>query len=677
MAVYRYSHWDGSQEVFPLDEEDLMEQLADQMMAQGDVSSALRNIVQRGVQGRQGQRVPGLQQLLQQLRERRKETTDQYDLGSILDHLREQLQEIVNLERQGIQRRLEEVRERYRQLQEAGKATDLEQQLLHQMERRAGRHQEFLDQLAPDAAGQVRQLQGYEFMDQEARERFDQLLQSLQRQVLNSHLEQLSQGLKGLTPQDLEASRELLQDINRMLEQRLQGGTPDFQGFLDKWGPLLGPNPPASLDELLEQIRQQSAQMESLLQSLSPQERRELQDLLNSVLRDPELREELARLAANLERLLPMGALRRQYPFQGEEPLTLQEAMGVMDQLQQMDELERQFRRAQHDASLADVDEGAVRELLGDEAARELRHLKHLAEALEEAGYIRRIGGKFEMTPKGMRKIGQKALQEIFAVIRKSRAGSHTTQAMGPGSEPTEATKPYEYGDPFHPHLQRTLMNAIARGGGGVPVRLSPQDFEVHRMEEVAHASTVLMVDLSLSMAMRGNFLAAKKVALALDNLIRTQFPRDALYIVGFSTYAREVKPDNLAYLSWDEFDPYTNIQHGLIVAQKLLSRLSGGTKQIIMISDGEPTAHIEGGQLFLQYPPSPRTLRETLREVKRCTTKGITINTFMLDRNSYLVDFVEQMTKINRGRVFYTSPERLGQYILVDYYTSRRKVVA
>ena len=217
-------------------------------------------------------------------------------------------------------------------------------------------------------------------------------------------------------------------------------------------------------------------------------------------------------------------------------------------------------------------------------------------------------------------------------------------------------------------------MNSIVRGSSGIPVNMKAEDFEVYRPEQVSQASTVLMIDLSLSMAMRGNFVAAKKVALALDSLIRTKFPRDSLCIVGFSTYAREVKSEGLSSLNWDEFDPYTNIQHGLVWARKLLSRTPGGTKQIILISDGEPTAHMEGGQLFVQYPPSARTIRETLKEVKRCTHMGILINTFALDRNTYLVDFVDQMTRINRGRVFYTSPDRLGQYILVDYFSNRQR---
>ena len=328
----------------------------------------------------------------------------------------------------------------------------------------------------------------------------------------------------------------------------------------------------------------------------------------------------------------------------------------------------------QQGAAADEVDPALTRTVLGEDAGRALDQLAGLTDYLERAGYIKQNGQRFELTPKGMRKIGQRALQEIFAYIKMDRAGGHQVDGTGAGVEHADDTKIYEFGDSFAPHLQKTIMNAVLREHAGTPVRMQPEDFEVYRTENLAQSSTVLMLDLSLSMAMRGNFTAAKKVALALDSLIRHRFPRDRLHIIGFSTYAREVKADRLPYLSWDELDPYTNIQHGLALAQKLLSRFKGGTKQIVMISDGEPTAHMEGGQIFLQYPPSPRTIRATLGEVKRCTQQSIVINTFMLDRNSYLVDFIDQLTRINRGRVFYTTPERLGQYILVDYLDSRRR---
>ena len=207
-----------------------------------------------------------------------------------------------------------------------------------------------------------------------------------------------------------------------------------------------------------------------------------------------------------------------------------------------------------------------------------------------------------------------------------------------------------------------------------MPVRLDKDDFEVFRSETLTTTTTVMMLDLSWSMALRGSFQAAKRVALALQNLIRTQFPRDSLYILGFSAYARELRPDELPYVRWDESVLGTNMHHAFMIAQKLLARHKVGTRQIIMISDGEPTAHLEHGRSYFAYPPSPITIRETLKEVRRCTRKGIVINTFMLDRNYYLKEFVNQIAKMNKGRVFYTTPEKLGQYILVDYVSQKRK---
>jgi len=190
----------------------------------------------------------------------------------------------------------------------------------------------------------------------------------------------------------------------------------------------------------------------------------------------------------------------------------------------------------------------------------------------------------------------------------------------------------------------------------------------------VTRSATVLMLDLSLSMPMRGNFQAAKKVAIALDNLIRSQYPKDSLYIVGFSSYARQIKKESLSYMSWDEFDPYTNMQHGFYLARKLLSKELCSNKQVILISDGEPTAHFEGEEVYFQYPPSLRTLQLTLREVRKCTQKGIVINTFMLESGRFLGAFVTQMARLNKGRVFFTSADSLGEYLLVDYIGNKRK---
>jgi uncharacterized protein with von Willebrand factor type A (vWA) domain len=674
MLFYRYSRWDGTQEVFPFSPGEVMEHLSEGLLGQGDVEAALRSLLQRGLRGRSGQRLPGIQELLGRLRQRRQEVLDRYTLSGVLEEIQRELEAIRRLEREALDRRAREVAEKLLLLRREGKGGGLEEDLLRRVERSLEGARRFLEDLPREPASAVQRLKGYEFTSPEARERFERLLRSLREQVLRRAFRDLLEGLRSLGPQDLQALKEFLKDLNRLLEQRRQGGQPNFQGFLQRWGHLLGPHRPRSLEELAERLQRQAAAMASLLQSLPPEQRRQLEDLLRQALQDEELAAEVARLSSLLEDLFPIAPLLREYPFLGQEPLDLPHALDVIERLQEMEEVERQLRRLQQGPSGPGVDPGLVERVLGAETAQEVAALQRLADVLEEAGYVQRVGGRLELTPKGVRRIGQRALYEVFAYIRRERRGDHPSRHTGGPGEPLEQTKPWEFGDPFAPNLHRSLFNALLREGPRLPLRLRPQDFEVSQTEEWVQASTVLMIDLSLSMAMRGNFLAAKKVALALNTLIRTQFPRDRLFIVGFSTYAREVKPERLPYLTWDEFDPYTNIQHGLMLSQKLLARCPGA-RQILLISDGEPTAHIEGGQLFLQYPPSPRTIRETLREVKRCTSKGITINTFMLERNSYLMDFVDQMTRINRGRVFYTTPERLGHYMLVDYVQNRRRV--
>jgi uncharacterized protein with von Willebrand factor type A (vWA) domain len=293
---------------------------------------------------------------------------------------------------------------------------------------------------------------------------------------------------------------------------------------------------------------------------------------------------------------------------------------------------------------------------------------------LEEAGLIEQKEGRLELTPKGLRAIGSNALRDLFSKLTKDTVGQHEVSRIGQGHERTYDTKPYEYGDPFQLDLHRTIRNALRRSGPGTPVHLDPDDFEIERTEHLTRSATVLMLDLSLSMPMRDNFLPAKKVAMALHSLISSQFPRDYLGLVGFSETARVLTASQLPEVSWD-FVYGTNMQHGFVLARQLLSRQTG-TKQIIMITDGEPTAHVTAsGDVFFNYPPVHETVEATLREVMRCTREGIRINTFMLDATSYLKAFIEQLTEINRGRAFFTTPETLGDYVLVDFIEHKRQL--
>jgi uncharacterized protein with von Willebrand factor type A (vWA) domain len=334
------------------------------------------------------------------------------------------------------------------------------------------------------------------------------------------------------------------------------------------------------------------------------------------------------------------------------------------------------------------IDREQVRDLMGDDAVRDLDALDDLAKRLEEAGYLTRDGDHLELTPRGTRKIGQQVLDDLFARLKRDAFGGHRIDRQGRGGEREETTKPYEFGDPFHLDLRGTLTNAMLReenapaarsartAGGDRAVHLVPDDFEVYRSEQLTRTATVLLVDMSRSMLLRGCFLAAKKVAVALDTLIRTQYPRDHLSVIGFAYYAREIRPGALAELTWHGYEYGTNLQHGLLLARRILARQAAANKEIVVITDGEPTAHFEGGQVEFSYPPTRRTITETLREVQRCARDGITINTFMLERSRALAEFVAHMTKLNRGRAFYATPERLGEYVLVDFVGRRTRTV-
>jgi uncharacterized protein with von Willebrand factor type A (vWA) domain len=663
-----YSRWDGSQRIDDLDADQLLDAMSDDLLSDGDPWSALRRLFQRGVRNPDGAHLPGLQDLLNRVRRQRQQQLDRYDLSSVLDDIKQKLDKILQTEREGIERRVADARER------AGKG-EAPESFRQSMEQAAAEHRKTLDEMPETPAGRIQGLQSYEFMDPDAHRLFWELMKGLQQQMLQPFLSNMQKALGNMTPQDFERMREMLRDLNRMLQERAEGREPDFEAFKQKWGDHF---PGAqNLDQLLEQIAQQAGQMQSLLQSMSPGQRRQLQDMMQSLfMQDERLEAELRQLGMSLGQLMPPPDGRR-YNFRGDDDLTMKQAMELMNELQQLDQLERQLQKVRDPNDLEKVDPEQVAELLGEPAARDLERLREMTKKLEEAGYLERKGDRLELTARAMRKIGDKALRDIFGHLKRDRFGGHALERRGAGGDRTDQAKPYEFGDPFLLELRETLMNAVERNGTGVPVRLSPADFEVVRTETQTQAATVLMLDMSRSMIFNGCFLPAKKVALALNALIRGQFPRDSLYIVGFSLYAREFTAAQLPHLAPGEWSVGTNMHAGFMLARQLLARHKGGNKQVIMITDGEPTAHMEGSEPEFAYPPTRRTLQETLKEVQRCTRDGITINTFMLEQSHALAAFVEQMTRINRGRAFFATSDRLGEYVLVDFVRARRRAVS
>ena len=677
----RYARWDGTQTIPALDADEILDALADDVMAEGDLAEALRRLMERGWRTSDPTRrdLAGLNELRERLRRRREELQERFQLRDVLADVRQELDDIVAEERAGIERRLDEAA----RPPDGGEPDAGEQALRNMLRDAAARRIDQLDALPRDVGARIRRLEEYDFMEPAARDRFNELTERLRKQTLDRFVEGLSEAIQGTTPEELQANRDMVRDLNSLLEERLEGNEPsqdEVDDFLSKHGRFF---PGArTLDDIVDQLSQRMAAMQSLLRSMTPQQRAELQSMMDALLRDDRLRWDLARLASNLDQLMPDG-LGEGYEFSGEEPLGLEPALERIGQLQALDALEDQLGSVDSPADLAGLDRDDVRQLLGPESARDLETLDELARQLEEAGYLTRDGERLELTPRGSRRIGQKVLDDLFARLSRDAFGGHRIDRAGRGGEREETTKPYEFGDPFHLDIRGTIDNALYRAEnapaarlerGDPGVHLSPADFEVFRTEQLTRTSTVLLVDMSRSMLLRGCFLAAKKVAVALDTLIRTQYPHDDLTVIGFAYYARELRPEALAELTWHGYEYGTNLQHGLLLARRILARQRGANRQIVVITDGEPTAHFENGQVEFSYPPTRRTITETLREVQRCTRDGITINTFMLERSRALAEFVALVTRLNRGRAFYATPERLGEYVLVDFVSGRSR---
>src|SRR3954469_5635461 len=601
MPHFRYSRWDGTQVGFDLDAEDILSEITDDLLYHGDLNAALRRLMQSGFRDKNEERVAGMRELLEKLRRRRRDELERYDLGGVYEDIAQRLRDVVDTEREGIDRLQEDARQ----------SGDPRRQEIADQVAQDRRMQ--LDLLPPDLAGQVQELQNYEWTSNEAREQFEQLMDELRQQLMQSYFNQMAGAMSDVSPEQMQRMKDMFNELNHLLEMREEGQDTSqaFEQFMQQYGDFF-PGNPQNLDELLEQMAQQMAAMQNMLNSMTPEQRAQLQGLANQLLEDMDLRWQVERLSANLQNAFPQaGWGRRPYNFSGQDPLGFAQASSLMNELGEMDQLENLLTSAASPGALADVDIDKARDLLGDDGARSLERLAELAKMLEEAGLIEQREGRYELTPRGMRKIGANALDDLFSRLAKDKMGKHEVDPSGVGHERNFDTKPYEYGDPFNLQIERTLRNAIRRTGGGTPVNLQPDDFEVERTENITRSSTVLMLDLSLSMPMRDNFLAAKKVAMALHSLISSQFPRDYLGIVGFSEVARVLKAEQLPEVSWD-FVYGTNMQHAFVLARRMLAHESG-TRQIIMITDGEPTAHVTDGQVFFHYPPVQETIDKTL----------------------------------------------------------------
>ncbi len=513
-------------------------------------------------------------------------------------------------------------------------------------------------------------------MDEQARQAFQELLGMLQQQVMQQYFQGMQQALGQMTPEDLARMRQMVRELNQMLRDKAAGNEPDFDSFMQKYGDFFpGVN---TLDDLVDQMQRQQMAMQAVMDSMSAEQRQQLHDMIDQLIGDDRLRVDLAELAMNLEMAMPSEA-RTRFQLTGDQPLSLAEAMNLMGTLQEMDELEHQLNQARRSndlESINSVDPEQVRDLIGDEEAEALRDIQNMIKKLEEEGLVKRNGKEYELTARGIRRIGQKMLEDIFDQLDKDAFGQHRLPEHGYGGERADDTKPYVFGDAFHLHLERTLMNGVVRNGRATPVQLAPDDFEVYRTEQMTQSATVVMLDMSYSMQLNDLWQPAKKVAIALESLIRGQFPRDQLYIVGFAYLARQYKPEELVDLTEWDYAQGTNMIFGLRTARRLLAASRAVNKQIIMVTDGGPTVVEEDAEWYFTWPDTSLAELQTLREVRRCARDNISINVFMLSDDPYLKHFVNEMATVNKGRAMYSSPDHLGEYIMIDYLNNRRKHV-
>ncbi len=647
MASFRYSRWDGTQDPFADDvpASDLLEELSDDILMGDSPEAALRRLMRRGMQGR----FSGLDALRRRLQQRRDEEQERLNLAGPLEELKERLDEIVDRERS---------------------------RLSFEPSDDARMRETFLDALSPDVPGQIGELKEYRFMDPEAQRLFDELLEHVKEQVLGSYFRQLAQGMREMTPEQMARFKDMLSELNGLLEARARGEDtqPAFVDFMQRYGDLF-PENPRTLDELLEQMARRMAAMSRLLASLSPEQREELQGLVDQVMQDMDLAFEMDRLGANLQGMFPDAGWGEGEWGEGEDAMPMSATVDALERMHDYEDLDRSIEGAYPGAALEDVDEEALRRTLGEPSVQDLRRLKQIEKMLEDAGLVQRTGGRLEVTPRGAKKMGERALTRVFERLTRDREGTHEARDPGGLAEPTGQTRPWRFGDHGTIAVQRTVFNAVTRGGVREEgrVRLDPEDFELIEAEERTETATALLLDLSFSMPLRGHLVHAKKMALALHALIEGRYPHDTLYLIGFSDYARRLKPEDLAAPGFERTYG-TNMQHAFLLAGRLLAQHPRAMRQVIMVTDGEPTAHLEGEHAYFAWPPEAETIRRTLAEAVRLTRSGVTLNIFMLEESDGLARFMERLAERTRGRVFLMDDRQVGDFVLRDYVRRRAR---
>jgi uncharacterized protein with von Willebrand factor type A (vWA) domain len=648
MANYRYGRYVYGPDplALPYDVRGALDEMGDAILGGATPADALRDLLRQGSERRRG-----LDDLLRRVRERQREIRGSGRLDGILEQARALLDTAVGQERA---------------------------ELFPDPSDEARLREADLDALPADTAQAIRRLADYDWRSPAARDTFERLRQLLRSEVLDSQFRGMRQALQSPDPQAIQRIKDMLGDLNAMLAADARGThtQADFDRFMERYGDLF-PDNPQNLEELVDSLISRMAAAERLLRSLSEEQRQELAELMSNALDDAGLESEMARLAdalrarrPDLDRAGMMGGVQ----MSGEEPLGLGDATTALAELADLAELESAFGQDYPGASLDDIDEDAVRRAFGRQAVDDVEALRRIERELERQGYLTRNGGRLELTPKAVRRLGDTALRRIFADMSFGhRSGDHDQRDAGQAGELTGTTRAWEFGDEQPLDVPATVRNSLLRGGVGGHIKLSAKDFEVAETERRTAAVVSLLVDLSYSMQLRGTWAAAKQTALALHALLRSRFPQDAIQVVGFSNYARELRETDLAGLGWDMVQG-TNLHHALMIAGRHIDQHPEHEPVVLIVTDGEPTAHLQrDGRSWFDWPPSPETIELTLAEVDKMTRRHAALNIFMLADDARLSAFVDTVARRNGGRVLQAAPERLGEYVIRDFLRTRR----
>ncbi|WP_227982632.1 vWA domain-containing protein [Nocardia spumae] len=629
----------------PLDLRDALDQVGRDVMEGSSPRSALEELLRRGTA-----HAPGLDELTRRLWQRRAEITRRHRLDGTLRQVRELLEEALEAERAAL----------FPDPSDDARFAEAQ-----------------LDALPSSPAGAVTELADYAWRSQTGRENYERIRELLGQELLDSRFQGMKQALENATPEDVEGVRRMMSDLNDLLASHARGEdtAQQFAEFMAEHGEYF-PENPRDTEELIDALAARAAAAQRMMNSLTPQQQAELSELIGQAFGDSRIAEQIAALDANLRALRPGEDWESGQRFRGQDPMGMGEAAQAMQDLAELDALAEQLGQSYPGARLEDIDLDALTRQLGAEAGVEAGRLAELERELRRQGLFERApDGSLRLTPKALRRLGEVALRDVIGRLRTQR-GQRDTVTAGAAGEPTGASRPWQFGDTEPWDVSKTVRNAVLRSAstGSRRVSLAVSDVEIAETDQRSRAAVALCVDTSWSMVQDGRWLPMKRTALALHQLISTRFRSDALEVITFGRHAGTVDIGELTALEavWEQG---TNLHHALLLAARHLRRHPDAVPVVLVVTDGEPTAHLEpDGTSYFNWPPETRTLAVTMAQVDTLAKLGASVSVFVLGENPRLAAFVDLMARRSGGRVIAPDLDGLGAAVVSDYLRGRRR---